>query len=65
MSGAKFLASYEAAKCPVYQHELFGSIFEFLKAVGKEIGATEAECMEHFEAIQKESFNHKVPINLS
>ena len=65
MSGAKFLELYEAAKCPEYQDELFSSLREFLKAMGKEIGATEAECMEHFKDIQKESFNHKVPINLT
>ena len=65
MSGAKFLESYEAAICPEFQDELFGSLREFLKTVGKEIGATEAECIQHFKDIQKESFNHKVPINLT
>jgi hypothetical protein len=65
MSGTEFLESYDAATCPKHQHELFGSLYEFLKTVGKEIGATEAECIQHFEDIQKEAFNHKVPINLS
>ena len=62
MSGTEFLLSYEVAKCPTHQHELFDSLFEFLKTVGKEIGATEIECIRHFDDI-KEAFNHKVPIN--
>ena len=65
MSGSKWLASYDAAMCPVHQDELFKNLREFLQAAGKEIGATNVECIQHFNDLQNEAFGNKVPINLT